>query len=77
MIQIKDIDERSMFARTLLLWCDGLVNKVVFRKDEGLEQIKTSLEIMKSLDMETTLNMFDRWTNQLLFKQDFTNKILL
>ena len=77
MIQIKDIDERSMFARTLLLWCDGLVNKVVFRKDEGLEQIKTSLEIMKALDMETTLNMFDRWTNQLLFKQDFTNKILL
>jgi len=32
---------------------------------------------MKALDMETTLNMFDRWTNQLLFKQDFTNKILL
>ena len=45
MIQIKDIDERSMFARTLLLWCDGLVNKVVFRKDEGIEQIKQAWKL--------------------------------
>lgn len=65
-IQSQDIGERSMFARTLLLWCDGLINKIVLNKDEGLNQIDMSIKIMESLKMESTLKMFERWKSRLL-----------
>lgn len=66
LIQSQEIGERSMFARTLLLWCNGLINKIVLNKDEGLEQIEVSLKIMETLKMESTLKMFERWKNRLL-----------
>lgn len=66
LIQSQEIGERSMFARTLLLWCNGLINKIVLNKDEGLEQIEVSLKIMETLKMESTLKMFERWKSRLL-----------
>lgn len=76
LIQTKKIGERSMYARTLRLWCDGLINKIVMNKDEGTKQIEVSLEIMKSLKMDSSFKMFDRWTKELLEKQDLNNKFL-
>lgn len=65
-IQSQKIEERSMFARTLLLWCDGLINKIVLNKEIGLEQVEMSLKIMETLKMESTLKMFERWKSRLL-----------
>ena len=65
-IQSQEIGERSMFARTLLLWCEGLINKVVLNRDEGLYQIEMSLKIMETLEMNSTLKMFERWKKSLL-----------
>ena len=65
-IQALKVEERSMFARTLQLWSKGLINKVVLNKDEGLDQINTSLKIMETLEMTSTLKMFERWKSRLL-----------
>src|SRR5690625_271719 len=65
-IQALEVGERSMFARTLQLWSKGLINKVVLNKDEGLDQIITSLKIMETLEMTSTLKMFERWKSRLI-----------
>lgn len=66
LIQSQEIEERSMFARTLLLWCDGLINKIVYKKDEGLEQINMTINIMETLKMDSSAKMFKRWKERLL-----------
>lgn len=66
LIQSQEIEERSMFARTLLLWCDGLINKIVYKKDEGLEQINMTINIMETLRMDSSAKMFKRWKERLL-----------
>lgn len=76
LIQAKNLGERSMYARTLKLWCDGLVNKIVLNKEEGTKQIEASLDIMKSLKMESSYKMFDRWTKELLEKKRIDNEFL-
>jgi len=76
-IQAKVVGERSMFARTLLLWCDGLVSKIILNKDDGFKKIESSLEIMKTLNMHSSFNMFERWTNQLLYNQSLKKSELL
>ncbi|GAA4078458.1 hypothetical protein [Amphibacillus indicireducens] len=75
-IQEKKIGERSMFARTLLLWCDGIINKIVFNNEDGLKKIQTSLQIMDTLNMESNLKMFNRWTKELFEKNNLSNNSL-
>ncbi|WP_067841696.1 Rgg family transcriptional regulator [Amphibacillus sediminis] len=66
MIQSQKTDERAMFSRTVLLWCDGLVDKLVNRNEQGLDKIESSFTIMETLSMTHMLKMFKDWTQRLL-----------
>lgn len=71
MLNTLTINESSAYARIIKKWINGIVIYCFEDKRKGLLEIKSTLDILKILDMKNQLNLHKSWTQKILHKNDW------